>query len=206
MATGFYAVAHNVLTHEQRTQLVAGITQSEFYGPSALGEEFVQTYGFSVVFCRRALGVIHQELPFIATLLHSALFESCNAFYVNSLVLTSNSRVDSHVDCRLIPATDIRIIPNLVSVYYAEVSPQMSGGRLILNPDTTNEVAILPESGDLVHFVGSVIHRVEAVTAVCRRVSVVCEQYCLDDKALSAFPVCEIITGGSPFQRLNAMN
>jgi len=206
MLRGFFSTLSNALPTLARDQLVQGILGSPFFGPSALGAEFVCTMGFSLVFRRSTLPTVLQKFPYLEALFGIALFDACNAFYVNPLVLYGGSRVNTHVDCRLIATSDTRIIPNLISVYYAEVSENMVGGRLVLNPGTEQEVTIAPTQGNIVHFVGSTIHRVEAVEQGWRRISVVCEQYNLDQKLLEDFPACQVLTGASDPSRLNALS
>jgi hypothetical protein len=205
MSRGFFTALNDALPTVARQQLVQGIVGSPFFGPSALGAEFVGTMGFSIVFRRRALPTVLAKFPYLEALFGIALFNPCNAFYVNPLVLYGASRVDAHIDCRLIAASDTRIIPNLISVYYAEVAADMVGGRLVLNPGTEWEATIAPKQGGIVHFVGSTIHRVEAVEQSCRRISVVCEQYNLDQELLEEFPVCQVLTAASDPSRLNAL-
>lgn len=205
MATGFYTVIKNVLSEPQRISLINEVLHSEFFGESALGKEFISTKGFSLVFKRSALNDICQSLPYLSVLLSKVLFEKCNAFYINPLVLYGKSKVEAHIDCRLAMPQNIRIIPNLVSVYYADVSSTMKGGTLVLNSGADNEIAILPKTDDLIHFLGNVIHHVETVETPQRRISIVCEQYNLDDELISEFPYCDVIIGSSRLQRLNAL-
>jgi hypothetical protein len=206
MADPFYAVSPGLLTAAQRDELTEGIVSSKFFGASALGKEFIDTSGFSLVFKRQALGTVCGQFPYMRQLLQSVLFDSCNAFYVNPLVMFGGSRVDAHIDCRLMTDSHTRIIPNLVSVYYAEASPRMTGGRLILNPGAENEMVIAPNTGDIVHFLGSTVHGVEEVKTRDRRVSVVCEQYNLSDSILDIFPSCDVVTGATVFARLSALS
>jgi hypothetical protein len=203
MPQPFYSLSAGVLTEEQRVALINGVLSAAFYGPSALGKEFVDTQGFSLVFRRSALQQVTQQFDYFRPVLDAALFEQCNAFYINPLVLCNNSRVDAHVDCRLTANGD-RLIPNLISVFYAEVDVCMKGGRIIFRPETLDEVRLAPRSGDLLHFVGSTVHSVEEMQEGRRRISVVCEQYNLDEKQLLNFPLCEVITGSNRLQRLNA--
>lgn len=193
MSKGFYSVSRGILDESARQSLIEGIVQSEFLGDSVLGDEFVRTFGFSLVFRRDGLPALLERFHFMAPLLSAALFEGCNAFYVNPLVLHGDSRVDPHIDCRLITPGDIRIVPNVVSVYYAEVSPHMVGGGLVMNVGAENEVVFVPSSGELVHFLGSTIHRVQPVCSRHRRISVVCEQYHLEGATLERFPVCDVL-------------
>jgi hypothetical protein len=200
----FYAVLEDFLGAGTRKSLIEGILSSQFFGASALGPEFIRTKGFSVVFQRSGLEVVSEQLPFLEPILQKVLFADCNAFYINPLVLYDDSEVQPHIDCRLTP-DNVRIIPNLVSVYYAEVSHAMEGGRLVLNTALESELQIRPNTDDLIHFLGSTIHRVESMQAGARRISIVCEQYNLEQATLQNFPVCQVIANSSPMARLNAL-
>lgn len=200
----FYSVTQDTLSEHERAELIKGILCSNFFGPSALGQEFVKTDGFSLVFQRLSINTVVQKFPYLSPLLQVALFDACNAFYVNALVLYSHSAVKAHVDCRL-TENGLRIIPNLVSVYYAQVDPNMVGGRIIFQPDSDHEVGFLPKSGDLLHFLGSTIHCVEPVMCARWRISVVCEQYNLQRGQLQNFPLCEVMTGQLTRPRVNAL-
>jgi hypothetical protein len=205
MTTGFYFVGRNAIPEDDRRRLVDGVLASQFYGDSALGVEFVDTRGFSVVFKRSAMDAVAANFSYLAPVLESVLFQTSNAFYINPLVLRSQSRVDDHIDCRLVPGTTTRIIPNLVSVYYAAIPADMRGGQLVLNTGHQNEVTLSPQTGDVVHFLGSTVHHVEEVSCSDYRISIVCEQYNLADDLLTLFPECEVITGASDLARLNAL-
>lgn len=205
MSNGFFAVQKHPIDERQRTALIDEILQSDYFGDSALGAEFVNTQGFSLVIKRPALAAISRDFPCLAVLLQQVLFDDCNAFYINPLVLYGNSRVDAHIACRVVAPHDTRIIPNLVSVYYPDIDPNMAGGRLVLNTGSDREAPFTPETGDLIHFLGSVVHHVEAVTRPGRRISIVCEQYNLDNELLDAFPYCDVISGGAATQRLNGL-
>lgn len=194
MAEGFYGIRKNVLDEEALSGLIDGICHSDFLGKSPLGDEFVNTLGFSIVFRRDAVDEVKSRFPYLRPFLSEVLFDDSNAFYINPLLLSNSSKVGAHIDCRLLPEQNTRIIPNLVSVFYAEVSQEMEGGRLILNLGAENETTILPETNSVVHFLGQIIHEVTEVVSDNRRICVVCEQYNLDDQLLSSFPYCELIT------------
>jgi hypothetical protein len=180
------------LDEEFRQQLVSSILQSNLFGPSALGREFVNTNGFSLVFKREYLAVVAANFPYISDLLDVAIFPESNAFYLNSLVLNENSVVDEHVDCRFIPATGARILPTLVSVYYAEIDRRMQGGSLVFVTEG-GEARVKPQRNAIIHFVGSTPHYISKIRSPCRRVSVVIEQYNLDPENLGAFPDCHLV-------------
>lgn len=205
MTSKCFARTSDAIPEVRRRELIDGVVTSEFFGGSVLGPEFVATDGFSIVFQRRGLDSVTCRFPYLKELFRVALFESCNAFYVNPLVMYRGSRVDPHVDCRLMPCGNIRIIPNLVSVYYAEIPIEMAGGALLFYPGSIDEFKLTPCSGDLVHFRGSAIHCVEPLSVGKRRISVVCEQYNLEESLLEAFPYCDLIASDSEQMRLNGL-
>jgi hypothetical protein len=161
---------------------------SPYMGESPLGPEFVNTHGFSLVFRRTALDSVFAAWPYLRVFLEQAIFPKSNAFYVNPLVLAAQSRVDPHVDCRLVASENVRIIPTLVSVLYVVCDAEMEGGELVLNVGTPQELALKPSRKDLLHFRGNIIHCVREVTRPCSRISVVYEQYNLPEKILLGFP------------------
>jgi len=193
MTSGFYSIQRGVLDARSLRGLVDGICRSEYLGKSPLGEEFVNTRGFSVVFKREAIDEVKDRFPYLEPYLEAVVFDGSNAFYVNPLVLNESSKVSPHIDCRLLSPQNIRLIPNLVSVFYAQVSAEMKGGRLVLNVGSDNEVTVKPKTNEVVHFLGKVIHSVTEVTNPRKRVSVVCEQYNLEDDVLEVFPYFQLV-------------
>jgi hypothetical protein len=133
------------------------------------------------------------EFPYLRDFVETALFPNSNAFYVNPLIMQRGSRVGAHVDCRLIVEQDVRIIPNLVSIYYVSTADDAIGGALTLNVGTDAEVVIRPQQNDLLHFRGDVIHAVSEITSDHVRICVVCEQYNLPESLLATFPDFEIV-------------
>ena len=179
---------------DYRREMVAAIVASEHFGPSVLGQEFVNTSGLSLVFRRDHLSTVASHFPFLERLLDVALFEASNAFYVNPLVLDRRSRVGEHVDCRYMPGTGVRILPTIVSVYYAEIDKSMIGGDLVFITEH-GDIPVRPCANEFLHFVGSARHYVSKIDGGCRRVSVVIEQYNLDSEMLSVFPECHLVQG-----------
>lgn len=171
----------------------ADFLQSPYLGKSPLGPEFVKTRGFSVVFRRSSLTRVKDSFPFLRAFLETAVFQSSNAFYVNPLLLSHQSRVDTHIDCRLLTEQNIRIIPNLVSILYVKAEAEMQGGELILNAGHEPEITLKLESNDLIHFIGNLVHKVTPVQSASQRICYVCEQYNLPEDALEAFPEFAIL-------------
>jgi hypothetical protein len=189
---GIFFQQQSGLDDAYRQQIVSSILQSCHFGPSALGKEFVKTNGFSVVFKRENLQTVVSHFPVFDRLLTTILFDNSNAFYVNPLVLDENSVVEEHVDCRYMPESGKRILPTLVSLYYAEIDEHMEGGDLVFVTEGGN-ITVRPKCNDIVHFAGSSRHYVSKIVNSCRRISVVIEQYNLDGESLRAFPECHLV-------------
>lgn len=162
--------------------------QSPYLGKSPLGAEFIKTRGFSIVFRRSSLCRVVEQFQFLKVFLEKVIFDSCNAFYVNPLLLSDHSRVEAHVDCRLLAKEDLRIVPNLVSILYLKADREMIGGELVLNVGHERELSLKLQSNDLIHFVGDIVHKVTPVQGAVDRICFVCEQYNLPEEALDAFP------------------
>jgi 2OG-Fe(II) oxygenase superfamily len=145
------------------------------------------------VFRRSKFADVVQEFPYLRAFLESATFPKSNAFYVNPLILTGSSRVDPHVDCRLVVTENVRIIPTLVSILYVRADKGMVGGSLTLNVGPDQEITIDPKANHLIHFRGDLVHSVSEVLGEHTRISVVCEQYNLPEPVLLGFPEFEIL-------------
>jgi hypothetical protein len=190
-----YRKTHNEFKNSYLNELQREILSSRYLGKSPLGDEFVETQGFSVVFRRSQRKAVVEAFGYLDTFLTKVLFPSSNAFYINPLVLRKDSRVDTHIDCRLLAKENVRIIPNLVSILYIHVGEALSGGHLLLNAGLDNEITVIPRSNDLLHFPGRMIHKVTELKGPGLRVALVCEQYNLPDPILESFPEFAILRG-----------
>jgi hypothetical protein len=187
-----YHLKHDAFSKEYLDHVERSLLSSPYVGKSPLGPEFVETDGFSIVFRRTALRELINEFEYLREFLEAALFPKSNAFYLNPLIMKSGSRVDAHVDCRLVVTENVRIIPTLVSIFYVNAEEE-TGGKLTLNVGTSSELVVCPKSNDLVHFQGNLIHSVSDVSAKDVRISIVCEQYNLPESVLMGFPEYKII-------------
>lgn len=188
-----YHVEHDAFDPSYRDLCFAAILDSPHLGNSPLGPEFVNTKGFSLVFRRENLPLVLKDHPYLVTYLQKVTFPSCNAFYINPLVLGSGSRVDQHVDCRLLSERQVRIIPNLVSIWYVRFDANVEGGELVLQIAPDKIATLRPVTNDLVHFRGNLIHHVGELRTPTLRVTVVCEQYNLPDDIVTFFPEYALI-------------
>jgi hypothetical protein len=159
-----------------------------------LNRDFVQTRGFSVVFRRDGMAQVVAAFPFFAPYLQRALRADCNAFYLNPLELEGGSRVDPHIDRSLRGYCKDVSTPLAVSVLYVDVPPAMQGGVLALARGKRTLAKVRPRAGLLVEFDGDLVHSVERVDSPGKRLSLVCEQYLLDERELDEVPAYAIET------------
>ena len=192
-----YRWEREFLSCSELRELEEKVLASEYLGKSPLGKEFVNTKGFSIVFRREALPKVYDEFRYFAPFLSKAVFPKSNAFYLNPLVLEECSRVDAHVDCRLLAAQNVRVFPTIVSILYVRVQDNMCGGELVLNYGQDDAISLNPRTNDLVHFQGNLVHAVSEIVDRGKRISLVCEQYNLHDEVLSGFPLLKVLTEDS---------
>lgn len=153
-----------------------------------LNRDFVGTKGFSVVFQRKEIKQVEQQFPFFKSYLDQALEPSCNAFYLNPLLLQEGSRVDPHIDRSLRSYCKTVEPPLVVSVLYVQVPANLEGGELVLRCHKKYIGQIKPEANKLLYFQGDLTHSVNAVKTRGTRLSLVCEQYSLSDTELQDIP------------------
>lgn len=178
--------------HELRSQILL----SPYLSTSQLSESFADTQGFSLVFKRSTINLVEKHFPFFKPFLEVALKESCNAFYLNTLILNSGNSVAEHVDCSIAEYDMIYTNPRLVSVFYVDVPQDIQGGELVLRLEEENR-QIRPKTNSLIFFLGNLYHRVNQVTSSKPRISLVCEQYNLSPERLNNIPDFEIQSGAS---------
>lgn len=146
------------------------------------------TKGFSVVFQRSGLAEVEQQFPFFKPYLNQALQPTCNAFYLNPLLLKEGSRVDPHIDRSLRSYCKVIEPPVFVSVLYVQVPSDMQGGELVLHCHKRQVGQIKPQMNTLLYFQGDLIHSVNPVKTLGNRLSLICEQYSLSEAELQEIP------------------
>jgi hypothetical protein len=159
-----------------------------YFAVNNLNRDFVGTKGFSVVFRRSHLGEVERQFPFFKPYLKQALQPTCNAFYLNPLMLQQGSRVDPHIDRSLRSYCKTVEPPAVVSVLYIQVASDLQGGELVLRNHKQQVGQIKPQINTLLFFQGDLTHSVTAVASSDRRLSLVCEQYSLSDDELQHIP------------------
>lgn len=170
------------------SQLKGQILNCPYFAINNLNRDFVKTKGFSIVFRRSHLSLVEQDFPYFKPYLERAMLPECNAFYLNPLLLQTGSQVDPHIDRSLRSYCKTVAPPLMVSVLYVDVPGDLIGGELILRSPKRQVGKIAPQMNTLVFFQGDLTHSVNPVTQGRDRLSLVCEQYCLDELELAEIP------------------
>lgn len=170
------------------------IRKCRYFTVNNLNRDFVATRGFSVVFRREMVARVADEFPFFQPYLERALRADCNAFYLNPLQLEAGSRVDPHIDRSLRAYCKDVATPLQVSVLYVEVPAGMRGGALVLARGKRTIAKVHPVTGLLLGFDGDLMHAVERMDSAGKRLSLVCEQYALEEVELADVPAFRIET------------
>ena len=188
----YYRQQPNAFDPAYLNDLQGEILACPYFAVNNLNRDFVGTKGFSVVFQRAGLATVEQAFPFFKPYLAQALQPDCNAFYLNPLLLQQGSRVDPHIDRSLRSYCKTIHPPAIVSVLYVQVPGDLQGGELVLRNHKQQVGLIRPQQNTLVHFQGDLTHSVNPVQVPGKRLSLVCEQYCLSPDELHDIPVYTI--------------
>ena len=184
----YYRQKPNAFAASYLDDLRGGILDCPYFAVNNLNRDFVGTKGFSVVFQRSRLETVAQKFPFFEPYLDLALEPDCNAFYLNPLLLQEGSRVDPHLDRSLRSYCKTINPPDSVSVLYVQVPSDLQGGELVLRDHKRQVGQVKPQANLLIHFQGNLTHSVNAVKVPGTRLSLVCEQYNLDESELREIP------------------
>lgn len=188
----YYSLSANAFPAAYLNDLRGEILSCAYFGVNNLNRDFVNTKGFSVVFQRSRLATVEKQFPFFKPYLEQALQPTCNAFYLNPLLLKQGSRVDPHIDRSLRSYHKTIEPPLVVSVLYIQVPPDLQGGELVLRSARQKVGQIQPQVNTLVYFQGDLTHSINAVQTTGTRLSLVCEQYSLDQTELREIPAFTI--------------
>ena len=197
----YYGLRPDAFEAGELSRLRGELVSSPLLGGSQLSQSFDGTRGFSVSFTRAGLPALAGELAYLAPYLDRVLRPSCNAFYLNPLLMHGGTRVDAHVDASLSMHVDHRLVPLLVSVLYVEVPADLEGGELVLELGDREVGRVAPREGTLLFFAGLLRHHVTPMRSTARRLSLVCEQYRLDEVVLAEIPTCQIVPGMPVYER-----
>ena len=184
----YYSLHRDAFAIAYLNDLRGEILACPYLAINNLNRDFVATKGFSVVFQRSHIGEVEQRFPFFKPYLDKALLPTCNAFYLNPLLLKEGSRVDPHIDRSLRSYCKAIDPPMAVSVLYVQVPSNLEGGELVLRNHKQQVGQIKPHLNTLVYFQGDLTHSVNAVNNTATRLSLVCEQYSLSEDELEEIP------------------
>ena len=184
----YYRQQTQAFSAQYLSKLQAHILTCPYFAVNNLNRDFVGTKGFSVVFRRSHLPIVLQQFPYFEAYLSQALQSDCNAFYLNPLLLKSGSRVDPHIDRSLRSYCKTIDPPAIVSVLYVAVPTDLVGGELLLRSRNRQVGQVFPRANTLLFFQGDLTHAVNPVQGRGDRLSLVCEQYCLEPAELEQIP------------------
>jgi 2OG-Fe(II) oxygenase superfamily len=190
----YYRQSPHAFCASYLSKLQRRILDCPYFAVNNLNRDFVNTKGFSVVFRRSHLSTVTAQFPYFGRYLEQALQPECNAFYLNPLLLRAGSRVDPHIDRSLRSYCKTIDPPAIVSVLYVSVPEDLEGGELVLRSRQRQVGQIRPQTNLLLWFQGDLTHSVTAVVkggdscAPGVRLSLVCEQYNLEDGELEDIP------------------
>lgn len=184
----YYQTSPNAFPLDYLSQLQGQISNCPYFAVNNLNRDFIGTKGFSLVFQHSGLSEVEQQFPFFKPYLNIALQPTCNAFYLNPLLLQTGSRVDPHIDRSLRSYCKTIEPPTLVSVLYVQVPATLQGGELVLRHNKRQVGQIRPQLNTLLYFQGNLTHSVNEVTSPGTRLSLVCEQYSLSETELLEIP------------------
>ena len=182
----YYHLHTDALPIASLGKLQQKILACPYFTVNNLNRDFVGTKGFSVVFRRSHIMTVEQQFPYFKQYLERALKPDCNAFYLNPLLLKTGSRVDPHIDRSLRSYCKTVEPPMIVSVLYVDVPEDLQGGELVLRSNKRQVGKICPQTNTLLFFQGDLTHSINAVVGT--RLSLVCEQYNLEESELEDIP------------------
>jgi hypothetical protein len=184
----FYHQHLQAFSQDYLCELQGQILSCPYFAVNNLNRDFVGTKGFSVVFRRSHLQTVEQRFPYFSRYLEQSLQNDCNAFYLNPLLLKTGSRVDPHIDRSLRSYCKTIEPPAVVSVLYIQVPTNLVGGELVLRSHKRQIGQIRPQPNTLLFFQGDLTHSVNPVSSSGIRLSLVCEQYNLEETQLREIP------------------
>ena len=184
----FYQQREAVFSPDYLKELQGEILSCPYFAVNNLNRDFVGTKGFSVVFLRSHINTVQQRFPYFTRYLEQSLLPDCNAFYLNPLLLKTGSRVDPHIDRSLRSYCKTIEPPTIVSVLYIHVPQNLTGGELVLKSHKRQIGQIRPKTNTLLFFQGNLTHSVNEMISQGDRLSLVCEQYNLENEELLEIP------------------
>jgi Rps23 Pro-64 3,4-dihydroxylase Tpa1-like proline 4-hydroxylase len=186
----FIKIENNVFSSEYLGKLKNEFLRSNLLTKNHLNYNFSTTKGFSIIFKKEEISTVKEKFPFIVDYLDKIVDPKSTAFYLNILVMELNSKVDKHIDHSLRSYYEKIDLPVSVTVLYVSI-PKMLGGNLIFYDRENFIKEIKPKNNDLVVFAGHLKHEITEIFECEKneqRISLICEQYILNQNLLSKVP------------------
>ena len=190
----YYSLKSNAFSIDYLKSLEKQILSCPYLAASQLSDSFAGTKGFSVVFKRSGIEQVEHRFSFLQQYLKTALNATCNVFYLNPLIIESGTGVEPHIDCSISSYIKKHTTPTIVSILYIKVPNDLKGGELQLQKNNLQLEKIKPQANTLLYFRGDLRHSVRQVKSLETRISLVCEQYNLEDNLLERLPEFKIET------------
>jgi hypothetical protein len=168
--------------------LVATLMDSKLAGQNQLSAAFEGSSGLQIVFTRSGLEELRTRLPILIPFFELSAASFSNAFFMNALIVSDRFQVKPHLDCSLNTFLPSHASPIRVSVLYLQVPDDLSGGALEIFNRSGVVAAITPREGLLVQFRGDLVHGIASGKTNSERISLVLEEYQLDDDQLGFIP------------------
>lgn len=181
---------NDVFSLEYLEVLKDTILKSNLLTQNNLNYNFSTTKGFSIIFTKDGIDKVLEKFPYLDEYLKKITDSRSTAFYLNILVMELNSKVDKHIDHSLRSYYPKIQIPYSVSVLYVNV-PSILGGNLIFYEKNNFLEEIKPSKNKMVVFSGDLKHEITEIFECPtneQRISLICEQYFLNQNLLSKIP------------------
>jgi len=191
----YYSLRAKTFNPSYLSLLKMEILSSPYLAASQLSNDFAGTKGFSIVFQSSGINQVKQHFPYLEYYLDTVLLPRCNAFYLNPLIIEGGGRIKPHIDSSISGYCKPNTIPKFVSVFYVRVPSDMKGGELVILKEGDQVGEIQPQANTLLYFQGHMKHSVNKVKTSEARISLVCEQYILNEIHLQKIPNMKIESG-----------
>lgn len=184
-----------VFSEDFLNNMIKEVMNVKYSNKNSLNQYFSDSRGFNIEFKINYKDKVIKYFPFFKDYINAVIDESdeANVFFMNVLILENNTKVMRHADQSMSAYDPYNIsYPARVSVLYVDV-PEIKNGNLVLF-DFKNEVfaSITPERNKLVYFKGNLQHEVTELTNLNNdkraRISLVCEQYKINEEGLKNIP------------------
>ena len=195
----FYQLQQDTLSPEDLEKTLQHTLQHPLLGKSVLSKAFMGTRGFSVVWKASSRGEaeLSRRYSWLAPYLKAVIKPGTNAWYLNALIVQKGGDIGAHKDQSLSPYLKKATYPEWVSVLCLQAPQPSPGGTLELYWEGVKLTEIAPTQNQLTHFIGDLDHLVTQYDGHNPRITLVCEQYKLEEELLKLVPEWAELSRGS---------